>query len=539
MPVRWHWSDLGVSGRPVDAFAESRRRHRFAPLPGVDPASSETIRTGESTDLLGVFGGLASGRIVIVGGPGSGKSAAAILLLLDVLRYRKELGPDEQARVPVPVLFTLRGWDPETEQVQVWLSRELTRTYPFLVACGRGVTEELISSNRLAFFLDGLDELPPASRAPALKALSMQATSRVLVLSRSKEMVRAVGGGFLIGAAALELEPIPASVAAEYLRRTQCDPLPGPWQRLVDYLDAQPDSVDRLDARPDSAVSAALSSPLMVTLVRDTYQAEDNPAELLDVARLGTAADVEHHLLDGFLPAVYARALGGKPPRYSLDAATRCLGYIAARMNRDSHRRDLAWWQVTDWVSKAPLLITTSLLFGLVCGLMFGFARGPLLGLVAALVAAVLEALGQAGHLEPLGPPKRLGAVERRTMLDPKSLRAAPALGLAFVIVGWIVAGPGIGLLFGVLGGLGTWLVLGLGRSGAEQAPSDPLSSWRSDRNYGLAVGPPRRGRGRRRARARAWDWVRGRVRHRAGDGARGRALLPEHMEDSSGLRPV
>ena len=476
MPVQWHWCE-GVTNRPADAVGSSR----FEPLPGIPPASTEIIQAGELTDLRKVFGGLASGRIVIVGGPGSGKSAAAILLLLDVLKYRLGVGPNERARVPVPVLFTLRGWDPETQLVRDWLSRELTRTYPFLAAYGRAVREKLISSKRLAFFLDGLDELPQALRAPALKALSTQATSRVLILSRSKEMAGAVGGGFLVGAAALELEPIPASVAAEYLDRTQCGPLPGPWQRLVDYLRAQPDSV----------VSAALSSPLMVSLVRDTYGAGENPAELLDAARLGTAADVEHHLLDRVLPAAYARRPGEAPPRYSLDAATRGLGYIAARMNRDNHRRDLAWWQVTDWVPKAPLIITTSLLFGVVCGLLFGFAHGPVVGLAAALVAVVLEALGQAGFLEPLGPPKRLGTVQRRAMLSPKSLRAAPALGVAFGTMEWIVGGPGIGLLFGLLGGLATWLVLGLGRSGAEQAPSKPLDSWRSDRNYGLAVGIP------------------------------------------------
>ena len=166
MQVRWHWSDLGVSSRPVDAVAESRRRHRFAPLPGIDPASTETIQTGELTDLLDVFGGLASGRIVIVGGPGSGKTAAAILLLLDVLKYRMEgrlpsgrkppeVGPNERARVPVPVLFILRGWDPERQPVPDWLSRELTRQYPFLVAYGRAVTEKLISSRACPVDVDG------------------------------------------------------------------------------------------------------------------------------------------------------------------------------------------------------------------------------------------------------------------------------------------------------------------------------------------------------------------------------------------------
>ena len=443
IPVRWYWSDQAVTGRPADAVGDSRSRRRFAPLPGIPPASTKTVQAGGLTDLLGVFGGMASGRIVILGAPGSGKSAAAILLLLDLLDYRRQMGPDERAHVPVPVLFTLRGWDPNAQPVEDWLTRELTKTYPFLVAYGPTVTKELISSDRLAFFLDGLDELPQALRAPALEALSKQATFQVLVLSRSKEMVDAVGGGRLVGAAALELVPIPASVAADYLTRTQCHPLPGRWQQLVDHLRSQPDSV----------VSAALSSPLMVTLVRDNYRAGGNPAELLDASRLVTAADVEDHLLDRVLPAAYAQHPGQAPPRYSLDAATRALAFIAARMNQDK-TRDLAWWKVPCWAPAAPPTIATGLLFGIVFGLVFGLARGPVLGLAGALVAMLLEVLGQAGKLEPLGPPKRLGTLRWRTALSRYSLHAGPAIGLAFGIFGWIIGGLVYALAFGLAAGL-------------------------------------------------------------------------------------
>ena len=317
-------------------------------------------------------------------------------------------------------------------------------------------------------------------RAPALKALSTQTTSRVLILSRSKEMVGAVGGGFLVGAAALELEPIPASVAAEYLAGTQCDPLPGPWQRLVNYLRAQ----------PDSAVTAALSSPLMVTLVRDTYQAAgENPAELLDAARLGTAADVEHHLLDRVLPAAYARRPGKAPPRYSLVDATRSLAYIAARMKQDE-TRDLAWWKVARWVVVAPRLIITGFLFGLTFGLVCGLARGPAVGLVAGLLAGLFEALGQAGFIEPLRGPKRLGTLRRGTVLSLNSVRSGLAIGLGFWIIGWLIGGLGLALVFGLAGGLTVWLMIGLGRPGGEESPSKPLSCWRSDRNFGLVFGP-------------------------------------------------
>ena len=475
MPVRWRWCE-GVTGRLADAV----NRRRFEPLPGFSPASAEDVQGGERTDLLKVFGGLTSGRIVMVGAPGSGKSAAAILLLLDLLEYRKALRPDERTLVPVPVLFTLRGWHLPTQPVQDWLTRELTRTYPFLQACGPAVTKGLITSKRLAFLLDGLDELPQALRAPALEALSKQATTfRLLVLSRSKEMADAVDRRHIGDAAALELVPIPASVAADYLIRTQRDPLPSRWQPLVDYL----------RTHRDGAVSAALNSPLTVTLVRDTYRDGGNPAELLDTSRLGKAADVTDYLLDRVLPAAYTQQPGEAPPRYSLDAATRGLAYIAARMNQD-HTRDLAWWKVARWVVVAPRLIITGFLFGLFFGLIFGLGRGPVVGLVAGLVAALLQVLGQAGLLEPLRGPKRLGTLRWRTLLSRNSVRAAPAIGLAFGILGWIIAGLAYALAFGLVAALVTGFILGIGQPGTEESPSDPLNCWRNDRNFGLLVAP-------------------------------------------------
>ena len=475
MPVRWRWCE-GVTNRPADAVGRSR----FEPLPGFSPASTEDVQAGGLTDLLKVFGGLPSGRIVIVGEPGSGKSAAAILLLLDVLKYRRGLGPDERALVPVPVLFTLRGWRPDTQSVQDWLARELTRTYPFFQACGPAVTRGMITSNRLAFFLDGLDELPPALHAPALEALNTQATTfRLLVLSRSKEMVDAVDRlRHISDAAALELVPIPASVAADYLTSTR-HLLPGRWKRLVDYL----------RTHPDGAVSSVLNSPLTVTLVRDTYRDGGNPAELLDGSRLGEPADVEDYLLDRVLPAAYTQQPGEAPPRYSLDAATRALAYIAARMNQD-HTRDLAWWKVPRWVVVAPRLIITGFLFGLLFGLIFGLGRGSVVGLVAGLITALLQALGQAGLLEPLRGPKRLGTIRWRTLLSRNSVRAAPAIGLAFGIMGWIIAGLAYALAFGLVATLVVGFALGISQPGTEESPSDPLSCWRNDRNFGLLVAP-------------------------------------------------
>ena len=120
--------------------------------------------------------------------------------------------------------------------------------------------------------LDGLDEIPEKLRPVALRALSQQATFRVVVLTRSAEMAAAATQGLLEGAAAVELQDIDPVTAAGYLTRVQLDPPPRGWRELT----------VRLRRTPDSPLAQALNSPLTLTLVRDTYRSGDDVRELLD-----------------------------------------------------------------------------------------------------------------------------------------------------------------------------------------------------------------------------------------------------------------
>jgi hypothetical protein len=108
IPVRWKRSSRPVAG-PLSAAAGSGR---FPPLPGLSAVSQQRLRGGRISDLHAVYGGLGSGRLVIAGSPGSGKSGAAVLLVLAALEYREQVPVAERAHVPVPVMFTLHGWIP-------------------------------------------------------------------------------------------------------------------------------------------------------------------------------------------------------------------------------------------------------------------------------------------------------------------------------------------------------------------------------------------------------------------------------------------
>ena len=260
IPVRWQRPAAPFVG-PVTAAVTSTR---FAPLPGLVAAGAQRLQAGEVSELHEVYGGLGSGRLVIAGGPGSGKSSAAMLLILTALRHRRSVPEKVRPEVPVPVMFTLHGWDPGTQRARDWLAERLWQTYPlFAGKQGAGTARGMLDAGRITVILDGLDEIPEDLRPTVLRALSQQATFRLVLLTRSAEMAKAAAQAMLQGAAAIELQEIDPDAAADYLTRTQLDPPPQRWHELNSQLRQQ----------PGSPLAQALTNPLMLTLVRDTYRA--------------------------------------------------------------------------------------------------------------------------------------------------------------------------------------------------------------------------------------------------------------------------
>ena len=487
--VRWARPSQPFAG-PVSAAADSRQ---FPPLPGLTAARRRDLHTGQLWDLHAVYGGLGSGRMMIVGTPGSGKSGAAVLLVLAALKHREQVTEEVRPLVPVPVMFTLHGWDPNTQRFEDWLASQLQQTYPLFG--GKGGAEEgaqLVRAGRVAVILDGLDEIAAELRPVVLQALSQQAAFRVVLLARSAEIAVAAKHGLLEGAVALELKDIDPSAAADYLTRVQLDPAPRGWRELI----------GRLRQAPDSPIAKALSSPLALTLVRDTYRDGDDVRELLnfcDAARHDVLReDIEDHLLDRVLPAAYAARPGEPPPRYDLQAAQHALGYIAARMNQDG-TRDLAWWRIPAWASAAPRVIATGLVVGLAVGLGGGLGAGLAAGLGAGAApgSGSRSCLGSwSGSLPGRGVRRPSGSAPCGGDNCLTARRSGPG--------SWSGSGPGsspgscaglraglvAGLAAGLGGGLVAGLVVGLSQPAAGNAsPLSPRASWQRDQAFGFLVG--------------------------------------------------
>jgi NACHT domain len=327
-PLRLTWA---TTARPVAAPA-----HTIA----AGTLTGRVVRLhlqGHLDEVADKFLALPQRRLVVLGEPGAGKTVLALLLTLELLKRRR---PNQ----PLPVLLGLSSWDPTTEHLHTWLARRLDEDYPALAvpAYGPAAATRLLSTGRILPVLDGLDELPGPLRATAIGELDRAWATRPLVLTcRGREYQHAVaaGGGVLAAAAVVELQPVTAAQATEFLLDAAA-PTPQRWDRV-----AAP-----LRAHPHGALAAALSIPLMVALARIAYTSPGrDPAELVGLAQTsGQADEVERHLLGAFVPAVYAHqpTPDGRRPRWDADQAERWLRFLAGHLHRlGAH--DLAWWQLT------------------------------------------------------------------------------------------------------------------------------------------------------------------------------------------------
>ncbi|MFI6849586.1 hypothetical protein ACIBJD_34105 [Kitasatospora sp. NPDC050467] len=101
---------------------------------------------GVSRDVAALYSRVPSGRLLMLGPAGSGKSVLALRLALECLTLR-------QPGAPVPVILRLALWDPTTEGFAAWAVRRLAADYPALAARSVGgsrIGEELLTGALIA-----------------------------------------------------------------------------------------------------------------------------------------------------------------------------------------------------------------------------------------------------------------------------------------------------------------------------------------------------------------------------------------------------
>ena len=336
------------------AWAATRRAVSDAPhnIVGQPPGSPLVLRlrldgrlTGtldESAEALAAaYRQVPSGRLVVLGEPGAGKTVLALLLTLGLLDVR---GPGE----PVPVLLAPSGWDPVSEPLDDWIVRTVAALY---YRGQREVPRLLLARGLLLPIVDGLDEISEEARRSAVKGIdhAVGQDRPVVVTCRSAEYEDVITAGSptpatelhtLRRAPVVEVARVPAEAAITYLSDVHWPPGTD-WNPVYAHLRTV----------SDSPVATALTTPLMISLARVVHERlGGDPAELLDQSTFRSRHAVEDHLLGQLVRAAYApdRLPSGPPLAPARNApdtadALRWLTYLARHLHR-WRERDFAWW---------------------------------------------------------------------------------------------------------------------------------------------------------------------------------------------------
>ena len=278
LPVSWEAADpsLTDSWDSLVKLASSGAGWPAPPPAGTwAPGPDDLAGTGR--ELVEMLARVPTGRLVVLGEPGAGKTMLMVRLVLDLLGRRAAGGP-------VPFLTSVASWNPEEQDLRDWLDAQLLIDHPALdgaPADGAEATHAaaLLASGLILPVLDGLDEIPEEVRGRAIGRINdaLRPGEQMVVTSRIRQYRNAVRPHegievTLRGAAAIELRPLDVAVVRGYL----CDDAAGPvakarWDPVFAVLGT------------DAPAGQALCTPLMVGLARAIYN--PRPGELAGTLR--------------------------------------------------------------------------------------------------------------------------------------------------------------------------------------------------------------------------------------------------------------
>ena len=409
---------------------------------------------GKGGDLAELLLRIPTGRLVVLGKPGAGKTILMVRLVLDLLARREDGSP-------VPLLASLASWDPVEQDLYEWLEGQVITGYPWLDAVpppsviGKNWIAALLGAGLILLVLDGLDEIPEAARGVAIERINdiLRPGVPVVITCRTEAYQTTVwpsdGSAVIIrAAAAIELCSLDADIVVDYLLKDAGPCAAERWEPVTRALTTC------------APVAQALITPLMAHMARTIYNprlnehtaALPNPAELCAPTLIDRTA-VEQPLFDAFIPAAYRD------------------GVDPGHLEHNIQGTDFAWWQLQQAVPPIVLAISIGLGAGSALGLAFGLAASPLAGLLGGLASVLAVGLAMSFHTDGWRRLRRDRRVHRRSTIKGLAVGATTGLstGLSFGLPLGLSKGIEAGLNSGWppgLGGLAGGLVLYIATAG-------------------------------------------------------------------------
>ncbi|MCG5440301.1 NACHT domain-containing protein [Micromonospora foliorum] len=145
----------------TDALESRSAKLKFCAADARTGKSAPNARTAGNIDTIAAYyKRTPSGRMLILGAPGAGKTVAGITLLLQLIADVVDSQNAEKS-LRVPVIFNLTTWA-SSKRFENWLADELSMRFRL----SPSISRQLIQDGRILPLLDGLDEMDNELESP-------------------------------------------------------------------------------------------------------------------------------------------------------------------------------------------------------------------------------------------------------------------------------------------------------------------------------------------------------------------------------------
>lgn len=444
---------------------------------------SDSPSEGDLTSLLVYYRSLPSGRLVILGEPGSGKTVLALELLIQFLRHRSQ---GNNTPIPVPINATMYE---SRMSLDEWLARNLVLQYRIRAR----VASALVRDGWILPIVDGIDEMGMAGEdsgpAELIRRLNQYLRGHqlapVVVTCRTDEYQSFRTQ--VQDAAHIRILPLTGHEAAEYLY----DQL-----RFTAKSEQWWPVLANLQNEPDGRLARQLSTPWLLFLAVTAFRS-DFPADLLAPAQ---AESHNYAQMEGLLLGQYIRAttlLHGSVKHYDPQYVQQWLAHLAYGLSWQSAHHGSAtdirldqWWRTVGGGITRRVHLLLAMIPGLLWLTIVAAKGNLLLAGIGGLLTLALGAAAGRSSLPNSAVSTHLAARHGRRRLVT-SLTVGLIAGLALGLISGLSSRPWIGLpvtliiclMIGIMGGLAAAMRQNLLRAAG---PQDLI--WKDGR-YGLIAG--------------------------------------------------